>query len=132
VVKTEVMLFVRDVEVSSAWYQELLGARSAHGGSEYEMLTDEAGNLLFQLHKLEGDEHGVNLKDDSSPRGAGILCYVNVEHVSQVYDKALQVGADVQGEPTFIKLAGHTEFIVKDPDGYSLAIYSRGTAGESI
>ena len=125
--KTEVMLFVRDVEASSAWYQELLGARSAHGGSEYEMLTDEAGELLFQLHKLEGDEHGVNLNDDSSPRGAGILCYVNVENVSQVYKKALDMGANVQGEPTFIKLAGHTEFIVKDPDGYSLAIYSRGT-----
>jgi len=128
-VKTEVMLFVRDVEVSSAWYQELLGARSAHGGSEFEMLTDEAGVLLFQLHRLDGDEHGVNLSDDSSPRGAGVLCYVNVEDVEQVYTRALSMDADVEGEPTFIKLAGHTEFIVKDPDGYGLAIYSRGTTG---
>ena len=127
--KTEVMLFVRNVEDSSAWYQALLGAQSAHGGSEYEMLTNEAGELLFQLHRLDGDEHGVNLSDNSSPRGAGVLCYVNVEDVSLVYNKALDMGANVEGEPTFIKLAGHTEFIVKDPDGYSLAIYSRGKAG---
>ncbi|MCH8256856.1 MAG: VOC family protein [Proteobacteria bacterium] len=127
--KTQVMLFVRDVQDSSAWYQALLGARSAHGGSEYEMLTDEAGELLFQLHKLNGSEHGVNLNDDSIPRGAGVLCYVNVEDVEQIYKRALAVGAEVEGEPRFVKAAGHTEFIVKDPDGYSLAIYSRGTTG---
>lgn len=126
---TQVMLFVRNVEVSSAWYQALLGARSAHGGSEYEMLTDETGELLFQLHKLDGDEHGVNLADDSVPRGAGVLCYVNVKDVEQVYKRALEVGADVAGKPRFVKAAGHTEFIVKDPDGYSLAIYSRRSAG---
>jgi catechol 2,3-dioxygenase-like lactoylglutathione lyase family enzyme len=127
--KTEVMLFVQDVEASSAWYQRILGARSAHGGSEYEMLTDESGELLFQLHKLDGDEHGVNLSDDSSPRGAGVLCYVNVEDVRQVYRNALDMDANVADEPSYIELAGHTEFVIQDPDGYSLAIYSRGKEG---
>ena len=123
--KTEVMLFVKNVEQSSQWYQQLLSAKSAHGGSEYEMLTDDQGELLFQLHKLEGDEHGVNLQDDSTPRGAGILCYINVPDVREIYTKAQQMGAVIDSEPTFIKLAGHTEFVVKDPDGYSLAVYSR-------
>ncbi len=123
--KTEIMLFVKDVSNSSAWYQGLLGAKSAHGGAEYEMLTDSEGELLFQLHKLEGDEHGVSLSDDSSVRGAGVLCYVRVDDVQQIYSKALSMKADVQSEPAFLDLAGHTEFIVKDLDGYSLAIYSR-------
>lgn len=127
--KTEIMLFVKDVSNSSAWYQDLLGAKSAHGGPEYEMLTDNEGELLFQLHKLEGDEHGVSLPDDSSGkeeiRGAGVLCYVRVDDVQQIYTKALSMNADVQSEPSFLELAGHTEFIVKDLDGYSLAVYSR-------
>ena len=127
--KTEIMLFVKDVINSSAWYQDLLGAKSAHGGPEYEMLTDSEGELLFQLHKLEGDEHGVSLSDDSSGtgeiRGAGVLCYVRVDDVHEIYKNALFMKVDVRSEPTFIELAGHTEFIVKDPDGYSLAIYSR-------
>jgi hypothetical protein len=123
------MLFVKDVISSSAWYQNLLGAKSAHGGPEYEMLTDSEGELLFQLHKLEGDEHGVSLSDDSSGteeiRGTGVLCYVRVDDVNEIYKSALSMKADVKSEPTFIELAGHTEFIVKDLDGYSLAIYSR-------
>jgi hypothetical protein len=124
-VKTEIMLFVKDVTASSNWYQSLLGAVSAHGGPEYEMLNDSEGELLFQLHKLEGDEHGVSLSDDSSIRGAGVLCYVRVDEVHEIYKKALSMNADVLSEPTFLDLAGHTEFIVKDLDGYSLAVYSR-------
>ena len=123
--KTEIMLFVKDVANSSAWYQNLLGAVSAHGGPEYEMLNDSEGELLFQLHKLEGDEHGVSLLDDSSIRGAGVLCYVRVEDVHEIYKKALSMNADVSSEPMFLDQAGHTEFIVKDLDGYSLAVYSR-------
>jgi hypothetical protein len=128
-VKTEIMLFVKDVTASSTWYQSLLGAVSAHGGPEYEMLNDSEGELLFQLHKLEGDEHGISLSDDSSGgeeiRGAGVLCYVRVDEVHEIYKKALSMNADVSSEPTFLDLAGHTEFIVKDLDGYSLAVYSR-------
>lgn len=126
--KSEIMLFVKDVEVSSTWYQKLLGAKSAHGGSEYEMLTDAEGELLFQLHKLDGEEHGFNLVDESSPRGSGVLCYINVDDVQQIYANARSMHAEVKGEPSFIELAGHTEFILEDPDGYSLAVYSRGDA----
>ena len=54
-----------------------------------------------------------------------MLCYVRVDDVHEIYKNALSMKVDVKSEPTFIELAGHTEFIVKDPDGYSLAIYSR-------
>lgn len=124
--KTEIMLFVDDVEKSSAWYQQLLGAKSGHGGPEYEMIIDEEGELLFQLHKLDGDEHGVDLSRDDSPRGEGVLVYVNVADMQAIYRRAQSMKANVLRAPTFIELAGHTEFVVKDPDGYSLAIYTRG------
>ena len=123
--KTEVMLFVADVQKSSGWYQSLLGAKSGHGGPEYEMILDEEGQLLFQLHKLDGDEHGMNLSDPSVTRGTGVLIYIQVPDIQGVFQQARAMGASVESEPTFIELAGHTECIVKDPDGYSLALYSR-------
>lgn len=123
--KAEVMLFVRDVEISSAWYQQLLDARSGHGGSEFEMILSQQNELLLQLHKLEGDEHGIDMSDQSVPRGAGILIYFQVEDVNHTFEVAKSMDAHIETEPTFIKLARHTECIIQDPDGYSLAVYSR-------
>ena len=124
--KTDVMLFTRDVEASSRWYQQLLGVKSGHGGPEYEMIVDDEGNLLFQFHHLEGDEHNVGIASESTARGAGVLIYVSVPNVREVHTRALDMGADVVSEPTFIELAGHTEFVVRDPDGYQLAVSTRG------
>lgn len=124
--KTNPMFFVRDVEASSKWYQSLIGAKSGHGGDEYEMIVNEDNAVLFEFHRIDGDEHGEMDIDDQIPRGAGVLVYVEVEDVRAVYKKALDMNAAVQSEPLYIELAYHTEFVVKDPDGYRLAIYTRG------
>jgi catechol 2,3-dioxygenase-like lactoylglutathione lyase family enzyme len=124
--KVDVMLFVRDVEASSRWYQELLGAKSGHGGAEYEMIVDHDDTLLFQLHQLEGEEHSADSLADEDKRGAGVHMYVLVDDLSGVHRQAASMGADLRSEPQYIELARHTEFIVRDPDGYSLAIYSAG------
>ena len=126
--KVDVMLLVRDVEMSSNWYQRLLGAKSGHGGAEYEMIVDDDDTLLLQLHHLEGDEHTVVALADTDERGAGILVYVMVDDVVAVSRQAEEMGADLVSEPQYIELARHTEFVVRDPDGYSLAIYSPGNA----
>ena len=120
------MFFVRDVAASSQWYQNLIGAKSGHGGDEYEMMVNDEGAVLFEFHPIGGDEHGDMDIDDQIPRGAGILVYVEVEDVRAIFAKALEMNAEVQSEPVYIELAYHTEFVVKDPDGYRLAIYTRG------
>ncbi|NJN52117.1 MAG: VOC family protein [Gammaproteobacteria bacterium] len=123
--QAEVMLFVRDVPKSSAFLQQLLGAKSGHGGDEYEMIVDDAGTLLFQLHRVDGDEHGVELREDT-PRGAGVLVYVRVDDVRAVFRRAQDMNADIVTQPEYNPLAYHTEFVVRDLDGYGLAIYTRG------
>jgi len=60
------MLFVDDVEAASRWFPSLLGAKSAHGGRDCEMLDDAQGELLLQLHRADGREHG----DASGPKGS--------------------------------------------------------------
>ena len=50
------MVVLADVEAGSRWFQNVLGLRSAHGGTEYEMLMD-GDELVLQLLQWEADEH---------------------------------------------------------------------------
>jgi hypothetical protein len=50
------LICVTDVEVSSQWYQRLLGCRGAHGGRQYEQLVKD-GLLILQLHNFEVEHH---------------------------------------------------------------------------
>jgi len=122
----EPMLFVHDVEATSRWFQDLLGLKSAHGGKQYEMLMDDAKQLALQLHHADAEEHGTDRLPAGSARGAGVLLYCKVADVRAVHAKAKAMGAAIEGEPAFIKLAGHTEFVVRTPDGYAVAVYQRG------
>ena len=122
----EPMLFVDDVEATSRWFQSLLGLKSAHGGKEYEMLMDDAKQLVLQLHHADAEEHGGERLPAGSMRGAGVLLYFKVEDVRAAHARAKAMKAAVEGEPLFIKPAGHTEFVVRSPDGYALALYQRG------
>jgi catechol 2,3-dioxygenase-like lactoylglutathione lyase family enzyme len=122
----EPMLFVDDVEATSRWFQSLLGLRSAHGGKEYEMLMDDAKQLALQLHHADGEEHGGARLPAGSVRGAGVLLYCKVADVRAVHAKAKAMKATVEGDPVYIKLAGHTEFVVRTPDGYAIAVCQRG------
>src|SRR5262245_18830275 len=114
----EPMLFVEDVEATSRWFQSLLGVRSAHGGREYEMLVDSEGRLVLQLHHADAEEHGGERLPAGTSRGAGVLLYFQTPDVRAAYARAEAMGARREGPPTFIRLAGHTEFVVRDPDGY--------------
>jgi len=118
-------LFVDDVEASSRWYQSLLGAQSMHGGPDFEMLRRD-GALALQLHRAAADEHGDRRLPAGAPRGAGVLLYCEVADVRAVHGAATAIGAVVESEPTFIAAAGHTEFVVHDPDGYAVACFQRG------
>lgn len=122
----EPMLFVDDVEATSRFYQGLLGLKGAHGGKEYEMLVDADRKLALQLHHADAEEHGGERLPDGAPRGAGVLLYFAAPDVRAAYAQAQAMGARCEGEPTFIRLAGHTEFVVRDPDGYAIAVYQRG------
>lgn len=123
----EPMLFVKDVEATSRWYQAVLGLRSAHGGPFYEMLTDADGKLVLQLHRIDADEHG-HRDPAGGVAGAGVLLYFRTPDVRALHAHARSHGATVESEPAFAAQAGHTEFVLRDPDGYALAIYQPGEA----
>ena len=119
------MIFVDDVEASSRWYQALLGLRSGHGGPHYEMLM-QGEDMVLQLHPVEGEEHGGDRAPVDARRGAGLLLYFRTDDIKALHARAEALGVSIEGPPAFIALAGHTEFVVRDPDGYAIALFQRG------
>ena len=91
------------------------------------MLTLD-GALILQLHHASADEHGDDRLPAGVPRGAGVLLYCEVADVRAAHRAATEMGAVVEDDPQFISAAGHTEFVVHDPDGYALALFQRGDA----
>jgi hypothetical protein len=66
-VRAQPLICATDVEMSSRWYQELLGVRSDHGGPNYERLVD-GGQLVMQLHSFDVEhDHGRIGQPDDRP-----------------------------------------------------------------
>lgn len=119
--RTETMLFAKDVEATSQWYQDFLGMRSGHGGPEFEMLMDETGkSLLLQLHVLDADhDHGVATV---APFGHGILVYVHVDDADAAFARAKALGIEILAALQYNEQARMKEFTVRDPNGYAVGV----------
>ena len=117
--RTETMLFARDVEATSKWYQNFLGVRSGHGGPEYEMLMD-GKTLLLQLHQLAADhDHGVGT---APPFGHGVLVYVHVDDAKAAYARAEELGIEILAPLEYNEQGRMHEFTVRDPNGYAIGV----------
>ncbi len=113
------MLFVHDVEASSHWFQTFLGVASGHGGPEFEMLLAD-GELFLQLH-LIGNDHDHEVST-AAPLGHGVVIVVYVDVAKTLYERALNLKLDIVSDLQFNEVANMYEFVVKEPNGYSLMI----------
>lgn len=128
--QSQPMIAVRDVEVSSRWYQQVLGLQSDHGGEEYERLLAD-GVLVLQLHHLDVGHHHGRIADPDSAVGNGVLLWFGeVADFDDAVARAQQLGAPIvrpphrnppEGEGNG---PGHRETWIKDPDGYTVVIAS--------
>lgn len=119
-VNIEPLITVKDVEISSLFYQELLDCESAHGGSEYEMLTYE-GRLLLQLHCQDAHEH-PGMWDSKIPSGNGVILWFRTNDFENCVSKVRKLGAEIVSEPHINPNAQQNEIWFRDPDGYLVVI----------
>ena len=129
------LLVVNDVEVSSRWYQRLLGCRSDHGGREYERLVD-GDRLVMQLHAFAvAHDHGPIGDRDDKPYGNGVLLWFEVDDFDAAAVRAAELNADVvlprhRNPPDGKGGPNHWELWLRDPDGYTVVLASPdGSAG---
>ena len=114
------MLFVKDVEATSSWYQEFLGVESGHGGPEFEMLL--SGDALFlQLHLIEPGHHDHEVSTEE-PLGHGVVVVIYVDDAKSLYERAQALSLSILSDLHFNEVANMHEFVVRDPNGYSLMV----------
>jgi catechol 2,3-dioxygenase-like lactoylglutathione lyase family enzyme len=115
------MIAVADVEKSSRWYQQVLGARSGHGGAEYEQLVVD-GQLIMQLHRIEiGHHHGAIAVPGQALGNGAVLWFEAADFdtaVSRIRASGAELVTDVHVNPN----AGHREIWIRDPDGYLVVL----------
>lgn len=115
------MLTVRNVPVSSVWYQAVLGAASGHGGDEYEQLLVD-GELVLQLHHLDVGHHHGSIADPDVPLGNGVAVWFEADAFDAVVSRARAARARIQTDVHNNPNAGHREIWLRDPDGYLVVI----------
>ncbi|MCZ6782274.1 MAG: VOC family protein [Proteobacteria bacterium] len=120
--KVEPMITVRDVPASSRFYQQVLDAKSGHGGDEYEQIVRD-GVLLLQLHHRDAHEH-PHLIDEAMAVGNGVLLWFRTDQFDAAVARAREAGAEILEEPHVNPLAGHRECLFLDPDGYKVCFAS--------
>lgn len=119
--KAQPMIAVQDVRASAAFYEQLLGASSGHGGDEYEQLLVD-GQLILQLHDCRPDPNHGPLRDLAQPPGNGLVLWFKTADFEQVLQNARAMGASLDREPTENPFALQMELWLHDPDGYQVVI----------
>ncbi|MEM9133486.1 MAG: VOC family protein [Actinomycetota bacterium] len=122
---TQPMFVVDDVEASSAFYCEVFGFLSGHGGDAYEQLLHD-GELVMQLHDDDPDDHHGPLVDRARPTGNGVLIWIEVADFDGVVARARARDVDVVSDVHTNTSARQQEFWFRDLDGYLVVV-----AGES-
>ena len=129
------LIAVTNVEISSRWYQRLLGCRSGHGGSVYEQLVVD-GRLILQLRTFDVEHHHGPIGDrDDTPYGNGVLLWFEVDDFDSVIKRAEEMEIEIvlprhRNPPDGSGGPNHWECWMRDPDGYVVEIASPyGTAG---
>jgi catechol 2,3-dioxygenase-like lactoylglutathione lyase family enzyme len=120
----QTLIAVRSVEASSRWYQRLLGARSGHGGADYEQIVDQAGTMILQLHAWDVHDHPHLGDPGVTPYGNGVLLWFEVEDFPGAVARAQVLSAEVLEGPMFNPNANHREIWLRDPDGYVVVLAS--------
>jgi catechol 2,3-dioxygenase-like lactoylglutathione lyase family enzyme len=126
------LIAVRDVELSSRFYQRLLGCESGHGGREYERLVFD-GELVLQLHDANTTHHHGTIGDPALPYGNGILLWFAVDDFETAVTQARELSAEIVHEPHVNPNARQWECWLRDPDGYTVVLAgppgAQGAAG---
>lgn len=124
--QSELMITVADVQASSAWYCQLLGADHDSDSVEFDRILRD-GKLLLMLNQWGGDEHGPAVFErGDDPLGHGVVLWFLVENLDLIIERAAALDAETLVEPHENPLARWRQFSVRDPDGYTLTIAETG------
>lgn len=114
---------VRDVPLSFAWYQSLLGQPATRPHHSYfGQICDADGTVLLCLHEWDAHEHPTLASPENGTAGNGLLLFFRVDDFDQALARARALVAQLEEEPHVNPNTGTREFALRDPDGYYVMI----------
>jgi len=123
------ILAVADVPRSTAWYVALLRGRENHpGAAVFNQVVDGDGTVLVCLHRWGpsgpgGDHVWPSLADPgTAPAGNGLLLWFVTDDFDGAWRRALDLDAAIEESPNTDNGTGMRAFVVRDPDGYRVAV----------
>jgi len=119
--KTDPIIAVKDVEASSRWYQQVFGCKSMHGGSEFDILVAEDGNVLICLHKWGEHDHPT-MKDPTITPGNGLILYFRTKNLDTIRQNVEKAEFPIDEDIHVNQNSRRKEFSLRDPDGYYLTV----------
>jgi len=123
------IIAVLDVVASAAWYVRLLDAAQSHpGGMVFDQILDKDGEVLLCLHHWgpsgpRGDHTWPSLSNpEGGKAGNGLLLWFVVDDFEAAWRRVQALGAAIEEAPNTDNGTGKRAFVVRDPDGYYIAV----------
>ncbi|MFN2507893.1 MAG: VOC family protein [Chthoniobacterales bacterium] len=113
-----ILLEVKNMDASVAFYRDLLGLRVKSEKPDFTMLEGANTNIFLSSGRWDWDEARPT---DARP-GWGMYPHFDVADAAAVIERARQAGYKIPQEPR--KYDWGTEAFVADPDGYVWALVS--------
>ena len=121
--RTWPIIGVADVVRSSAWYTKLSDAKNNHpGATVFDQILDGDETVLLCVHHW-GDHGHPSLSNPEYERvGKGLLLWFVVDDFDAAWERARTLKALVEERPHTDNGALMRAFVVRDPDGYYVAV----------
>lgn len=114
--KLDPILAVKDIKVSSIWYQQVFRCKSNHEGNHFDILTLE-GEVLICLHKWNEHDHS-SMQDSSITPGNGLILYFRTRNMEEIRQNVKKLNYPLETEIHLNPNSHNKEFSLRDPDGY--------------
>jgi catechol 2,3-dioxygenase-like lactoylglutathione lyase family enzyme len=116
---------VRDVALSFAWYQSLLGMRTSSPAHDHFGQIADDGTVLLCLHAWGAHEHPTLTTPAQATPGNGLLLFFRVDDFDGCLARARDAGWQLTEAPHRNPNTQTMEFSLRDPDGYYVSISAR-------
>jgi catechol 2,3-dioxygenase-like lactoylglutathione lyase family enzyme len=121
--RTWTIIGVGDVPRSFKWYQSLFGQTpTAPAHPDFGQICDSDGTILLCLHEWGAHEHPSLMSPGHAQPGNGLLLFFRVDDFDAALQRARELVARFEEEPHVNPNTGTSEFALRDPDGYYVAI----------
>jgi len=115
------IIAVKDIEVSSKWYQQIFGLKTNHDSGHFAVLISDDNEVMICLHNWNQDDHPT-MMNPGIVAGNGLILYFRTDNMNRIYENAIKAGCVIEEEIHLNENSGKKEFSFRDPDGYFLSV----------